>query len=65
MPPTEWMFPNLDLFDPPLQSARRAMGGRDITVTLGLADLRLTRTVLHDQSGSVGPGEQILTFLNR
>ncbi|SCE23554.1 Thioesterase-like superfamily protein [Streptomyces sp. SolWspMP-5a-2] len=60
-PPTEWMFPNVDLT---VHLHRRPTGswtGLDTTVTWGPAGQGLTSTVLHDVHGPVGRAEQLLT----
>lgn len=61
-PPTEWMFPNLDLS---IHLHRQPVGpwvGLDTTVVFGPAGHGLTSTVLHDEAGAVGRAEQILTI---
>nr|WP_322785023.1 thioesterase family protein [Streptomyces griseolus] len=60
-PPTEWMYPNMDLT---VHLHRRPEGrwtGLDTTVSFGPAGHGLTSTVLHDADGPVGRAEQILT----
>ncbi|MGW5072388.1 thioesterase family protein [Rhodococcus sp. NPDC004095] len=60
-PPTEWMFPNLDLT---IHFARQPRGdwvGLDTTVTFGPDGHGLTSSVLHDRHGPIGQANQILT----
>ncbi|GAA1969686.1 thioesterase family protein [Kitasatospora viridis] len=60
-PPTEWMFPNVDLT---IHLHRRPEGrwtGLDTTVSFGPTGHGVTSTVLHDTAGPVGRAEQILT----
>lgn len=60
-PPTEWMFPNLDLT---VHLHRRPEGdwvGLDTTATFGPSGQGLTSSVLHDVAGPVGKAEQVLT----
>ncbi|KUJ66883.1 thioesterase [Streptomyces albus subsp. albus] len=60
-PPTEWMFPNMDLT---IHLYRRPEGrwtGMDTTVSFGPAGHGLTSSVLHDATGPVGHAQQILT----
>ncbi|MEE1788983.1 thioesterase family protein [Streptomyces sp. SP17BM10] len=60
-PPTEWMYPNVDLT---IHLHRRPEGpwtGMDTTVTFGPTGQGLTSTVLHDVDGPVGTAQQILT----
>lgn len=60
-PPTEWMFPNLDLT---VHLHRRPEGewtGLGTTAAFGPSAQGLTSTVLHDVVGPVGHAEQILT----
>ncbi|EFE66001.1 MULTISPECIES: thioesterase family protein [Streptomyces] len=60
-PPTEWMFPNVDLT---VHLHRRPGGdwtGLDTTVAFGPTGQGLTSTVLHDLDGPVGTAQQILT----
>lgn len=60
-PPTEWMFPNVDLT---IHFFRQPAGdwvGFDTTVTFGPDGHGLTSTELHDTAGAVGHAEQLLT----
>lgn len=60
-PPSEWVFPNLDLT---VHLHRQPVGlpvGLDTTVTFGPDGVGLTSSVLHDLDGPVGRAEQILT----
>jgi hypothetical protein len=60
-PPTEWMFPNVDLT---IHLHRRPEGrwaGMDTTVVFGPTGQGLTSTVLHDVHGPVGQAQQTLT----
>ncbi|GAA4894698.1 thioesterase superfamily protein [Stackebrandtia albiflava] len=60
-PPTEWMFPNVDLT---VHLHRRPEGdwtGLDTTVVFGATGLGVTATVLHDVTGPVGYAQQALT----
>lgn len=60
-PPTEWMFPNVDLTVHLHRRPRGAWTGLDTTVTFGPSGQGLTSTVLHDVDGPVGRAEQTLT----
>lgn len=60
-PPTEWMFPNLDLTIHLFAQPSGEWVGLDTTVTFGSTGQGLTSTALHDASGPVGRAEQILT----
>ncbi|KUN09765.1 thioesterase [Streptomyces yokosukanensis] len=60
-PPTEWMFPNVDLT---IHLHRQPVGrwvGLDTTVVFGPTGLGLTSSVLHDIDGPVGQAQQSLT----
>lgn len=60
-PPTEWMFPNVDLS---LHFHRQPEGrwaGLDTTVVFGPTGQGVTSTVLHDVNGPVGYMQQLLT----
>ncbi|WP_119290400.1 thioesterase family protein [Streptomyces sp. YIM 130001] len=60
-PPTEWMFPNVDLT---VHFHRQPTGrwtGLDTTVTFGPTGQGLTSSVLHDIDGPIGQAQQILT----
>lgn len=60
-PPTEWMFPNVDLT---IHLHRQPAGrwvGLDTTVTFGPTGQGLTSSVLHDIHGPVGQAQQTLT----
>lgn len=60
-PPTDWMFPNVDLT---VHLHRRPEGrwtGLDTSVTFGPTGQGVTSTVLHDVTGPVGHAQQILT----
>ncbi|MFJ2947128.1 thioesterase family protein [Streptomyces sp. NPDC087226] len=60
-PPTEWMFPNVDLTVHLHRRPRGTWTGLDTTVVFGPTGQGLTSTVLHDVDGPVGRAEQILT----
>ncbi|MFF9244744.1 thioesterase family protein [Streptomyces sp. NPDC014801] len=60
-PPTEWMFPNVDLTVHLHRPPRGDWTGLDTTVTFGPSGQGLTSTVLHDVDGPVGHAQQILT----
>jgi hypothetical protein len=60
-PPTEWMFPNVDLT---IHLHRQPAGrwvGLDTTVTFGPTGQGLTSSVLHDIHGPIGQAQQTLT----
>ena len=61
-PPTEWMFPNLDLTVHLYRQPTGPWVGLDTTVTFGPAGHGLTSSALHDVDGPVGRAEQILTL---
>jgi len=61
-PPTEWMFPNLDLTVHLYRQPAGPWVGLDTTVTFGPAGHGLTSSALHDVDGPVGRAEQILTL---
>jgi hypothetical protein len=60
-PPSEWMFPNVDLTVHLHRRPRGNWTGLDTTVTFGPTGQGLTSTVLHDVDGPVGHAQQILT----
>ncbi|MFF8430366.1 thioesterase family protein [Streptomyces sp. NPDC016566] len=60
-PPTEWMFPNVDLTVHLHRQPRGTWTGLDTTVAFGPTGQGLTSTVLHDTDGPVGHAQQILT----
>ncbi|MEV5650480.1 thioesterase family protein [Nocardia sp. NPDC052254] len=60
-PPTEWMFPNLDLTIHLFREPTGRWTGLDTSVAFGATGQGLTSTVLHDVDGPVGRAEQILT----
>ncbi|MFF9092550.1 thioesterase family protein [Streptomyces sp. NPDC014776] len=60
-PPTEWMFPNVDLTVHLHRPPRGDWTGLDTTVAFGPSGQGLTSTVLHDVDGPVGHAQQILT----
>lgn len=60
-PPTEWMFPNMDLTVHLHRQPEGRWTGLDTTVSFGPAGHGVTSTVLHDLTGPVGHAEQILT----
>ncbi|MFJ3309297.1 thioesterase family protein [Streptomyces sp. NPDC086549] len=60
-PPTEWMFPNVDLTVHLHRRPRGIWTGLDTKVTFGPSGQGLTSTVLHDVDGPVGHASQILT----
>jgi hypothetical protein len=60
-PPTEWMFPNVDLTVHLHRQPRGTWTGLDTTVTFGSSGQGLTSTVLHDVDGPVGQAQQSLT----
>ncbi|MET9657516.1 thioesterase family protein [Streptomyces sp. NPDC006510] len=60
-PPTQWMFPNVDLT---VHLHRRPVGewtGLDTTVVFGPTGQGVTSTVLHDVEGAIGHAQQLLT----
>jgi len=60
-PPTEWMYPNVDLT---IHLHRRPEGrwtGLDTSVTFGPTGQGITSTVLHDIAGPLGHAQQVLT----
>lgn len=60
-PPTDWMFPNVDLT---LHLHRQPEGpwtGLDTTVVFGPTGQGVTSTVLHDVTGAIGHAQQMLT----
>ena len=59
--PSEWMFPNLDLFLHLYREPRGPWVGLDTTVVFGAGGVGLTSSVLHDVDGPVGRAEQVLT----
>lgn len=61
VPPTAWMFPNVDLSVHLHRQPRGEWVGLDTTVVFGAAGVGLTTSVLHDAYGAVGRAEQILT----
>ncbi len=61
-PPSEWLFPNVDLT---IHLHRRPEGrwvGLDTRVVFGADGIGLTSTTLHDTRGPVGRAEQSLTL---
>lgn len=64
-PPTEWMFPNVDLTVHLHRQPVAGWTGLDTTVTFGPTGQGLTSTVLHDTDGPVGHAQQILTVRPR
>ncbi|MEV7231430.1 thioesterase family protein [Polymorphospora sp. NPDC051019] len=60
-PPTEWLFPNLDLSIHLFRQPAGEWVGLDTTVVFGAHGQGLTSTVLHDLAGPLGHAEQILT----
>ncbi|MFJ9629984.1 thioesterase family protein [Streptomyces sp. NPDC091280] len=60
-PPTEWIYPNVDLTVHLHRQPVGAWTGLDTTVTFGPTGLGLTSTVLHDVDGPVGHAQQTLT----
>jgi hypothetical protein len=60
-PPTEWMFPNLDLTVHLFRQPVGSWTGLDTTVVFGPTGQGITSTVLHDLHGAVGTAQQILT----
>ncbi|MGV9574304.1 hypothetical protein ACWDRX_35110, partial [Streptomyces nigra] len=64
-PPTEWMFPNVDLTVHLHRQPRGGWTGLDTTVSFGPSGQGLTSTVLHDVDGPVGTAQQILTVRPR
>jgi hypothetical protein len=61
VPPTELMFPNVDLSIHLFRQPRGGWVGLDTTVIFGPDGVGLTTTDLHDLDGPVGRAEQILT----
>ena len=60
-PPTEWIFPNVDLTIHLHRQPRGTWTGLDTTVSFGPTGQGLTSTVLYDIEGPVGQAQQILT----
>ncbi|RFU87532.1 thioesterase family protein [Streptomyces triticagri] len=60
-PPTEWMYPNVDLTAHFHRQPTGPWTGLDTTVAFGPTGQGLTSSVLHDVDGPVGRAEQILT----
>jgi hypothetical protein len=60
-PPTEWMFPNVDLSIHLHRQPRGRWVGLDTTVVFGAEGQGVTTTVLHDTHGPIGYGQQMLT----
>ncbi|MFE0249765.1 thioesterase family protein [Streptomyces sp. NPDC059010] len=60
-PPTQWMFPNVDLTVHLHRQPQGPWTGLDTTVTFGPSGQGITSTVLHDVDGPVGHAQQILT----
>ncbi|MFD9026850.1 thioesterase family protein [Streptomyces parvulus] len=60
-PPTEWMFPNVDLTLHLHRAPRGRWTGLDTTVVFGPTGQGITSTVLHDVDGPVGHAQQMLT----
>ncbi|OLT45356.1 thioesterase [Saccharomonospora sp. CUA-673] len=60
-PPTEWMFPNVDLTIHLHRTPEIGWTGLDTTVTFGPDGRGITSSVLHDIRGQVGHAQQILT----
>ncbi|MEU4142407.1 thioesterase family protein [Streptomyces parvulus] len=60
-PPTEWMFPNVDLTLHLHRAPRGRWTGLDTTVVFGPTGQGITSTVLHDVEGPVGHAQQMLT----
>ncbi|WP_086820644.1 thioesterase family protein [Allokutzneria sp. NRRL B-24872] len=60
-PPTEWMFPNVDLTVHLHRQPEGRWTGLDTSVTFGPTGQGVTSTVLHDLAGPVGHAQQILT----
>lgn len=61
VPPTTWMFPNVDLSIHLYRQPTGAWVGLDTTVVFGADGVGLTSSTLHDVRGPVGRAEQILT----
>ena len=61
-PPTEWMFPNVDLSIHLYRQPVAGWVGLDTTVIFGAHGVGLTTTTLHDRTGPVGQAEQCLTI---
>lgn len=65
-PPTEWLFPNVDLTVHLHRTPfRSGWTGLDTTVTFGPDGRGITSSVLHDTGGPVGHAQQILTVRPR
>jgi hypothetical protein len=60
-PPTEWMFPNVDLSIHLHRQPRGRWVGLDTTVVFGPEGQGVTSTVLHDTDGAIGHAQQMLT----
>ncbi|MBJ7903684.1 thioesterase family protein [Streptomyces sp. DSM 110735] len=60
-PPTEWIFPNVDLTLHLHRTPEGPWTGLDTSVTFGPTGQGVTSTVLHDLHGPVGHAQQMLT----
>lgn len=60
-PPSEWMFPNVDLTIHLHRQPEGRWVGLDTTVVFGPSGQGVTSTVLHDIAGPVGHAQQLLT----
>ncbi|MFJ8825368.1 thioesterase family protein [Streptomyces sp. NPDC102467] len=60
-PPTDWIYPNVDLTVHLHRQPEGNWTGLDTTVTFGPTGQGLTSTVLHDINGPVGHAQQMLT----
>lgn len=65
VPPTEALYPNLDLTAHLASEPHGEWIGLDTTVTFGPDGVGLTRSTIHDESGPIGALEQILTVRPR
>lgn len=64
-PPTDWLFPNVDLTVHLFRQPVGSWVGLDTTVSFGPAGQGLTSSVLHDADGPVGTAAQSLLLRER
>jgi hypothetical protein len=65
VPPTEAMYPNLDLTAHLASEPRGEWIGLDTAVTFGSDGVGLTHSIVHDETGPIGAVDQILTVRPR
>ena len=65
LPPTDALYPNLDLTAHLAGEPRGEWIGLDTTVTFGSDGVGLTHSIIHDETGPIGALEQILTVRQR